>query len=421
MDRSRLWHWGGLLVLLSLLLGCSLFSVTPPATVSLPTATSSPTATAAPSETPAVTSPGDICPEPSAVSPPQREDAGGEAQDVEAWIDEVRTYLSAGGDPADVPLLDYEALHRGDLTGEGSQETIYAFIDLQAQQLVPAVHLVVFACRAQEMTVLYHYVPMDGYSLELIGVEDLTQDGVADLVFSEFTCGAHTCWHTPLVWSWGMNDFENRMAEEFQYPFPTYELRDNELVVMSVGVGSVGAGPQRPSTTTLAWTGEAIAVIEETLDEPTYRYHAFLDGERALSTGAYDEAESAYARVIEDASLEPWGAFYGAEEERAWLEILAQWRKVILAVMTERPVEAQAAYEALDVALGEQDPGVPVLVLAQRFWQAYQEGSDAAAACAFAINALESEAVLDFLNSFGYANPIYEHSDLCPVLDFVGE
>jgi hypothetical protein len=418
MNHSHIRIWGTMGVLVCFALGCSALTAAPP-TLAPPTPTAMPTSI--PSAVPTmITSPEvALCPERRPLAPPQRSSA--DPSDLDTFVAEVQTYLTEGGDPADVPLLDYETSQRGDLTGTGSQEIVYVLIDTDAEQIVPMVHLIIYTCQAGEMMQLYRYVPPDGSSLELIGVTDLTQDGISDLVFSEFTCGAHTCWHTPYVWTWSGTDFANRMGAEYQFPYPTFELTPAALVVRSVGVGSVGAGPQRPSTTTLAWTGEAVTVTEETLDEPTYRYHAFLDGERAVSEGVYEVARTAYSRTIEDGTLESWGALYGVDEERQWLGVLAQWRKVIVFALQDRFADAQAAFDGIDLTLDAQAPGAPASVLAQRFWQAYQESGEVISACAFAINSDAAQPTLDFLNTFGYANPFFEDQDLCPALNFAGE
>ncbi len=416
--------WAGLVVLLGLSLGCSFFAEAPP-TISMPSATplhtAAPAATLVPVTTKATQTPpaspvASGCPVSRVVSPPAQlvDDPSG----LEHFIEDLQIYLTQGGDPGLVPLMDFEMMLRGDLTGDGNKETVFALIDPQSDQLFPEAHLVVFACQAGDVKVLYRYTPLEGYSLELIAVQDLTQDGVADLVFSEYSCGAHTCWHTPNVWSWQGNDFVNQMGDDFQFPYPVYSVAPAGLTVVSAGVGSVGAGPQRPITTTLAWTGQVITVTGEVLGSPTYRYHAFLDGDRAMSASDYASAATDYERVVVDDTLEPWGAFYDAGEERQWFGVLGRWRQVILAAIQGQSAEAQAAYDSLDPMLTPEDPGYPVIELAQRFWRSYQRDGDVTAACAYAMDTDQAQLALDFLNSFGYSNPVYEVSDLCPAYGY---
>jgi hypothetical protein len=272
------------------------------------------------------------------------------------------------------------------------------------------------------MATLYRYEPGEWFGLELIGAQDLTQNNVADLVFTEVTCGAHTCWSTPRVWSWREQDFENQMGAEFSYPYAEFALHADSLVAVSGGIGSVGAGPQRVVTTTLTWTGSVITATQTSPAPPDYRYHAWLDAERALAQGEPARARASYERTIEDETLKAWGAAVDPESEAAWLKDLARWRLVM--------VHAKLGHEADRAAYAEtllaQEPDAvtyPVTVLAERFQREYDRSGDVAGACAYAIGAaggsangdvsVETQAVLDFLNSFGYANPTYGPGDLC--------
>ncbi len=348
------------------------------------------------------------CPEPSHIEPPARD------LSLDAYIVALREFLRQGGDPALVSLQEQEELHLGDLTGDGVEEAVFLLIDPDAQQFPPKGHLAIYTCESGEVTLLYHYKPGDWYGLELIGIADLTEDGVAELSFSEISCGANTCWHTPRVWSWQGRDFEARMEDEFLFPFPWYTLQNGALVVVSHGMGSVGAGPQRTITTTLAWTGTAITITDEIFAPATYRYHAFLDGDRALAGGDFGTAEALYRRVAEDPSLELWGAFASTEEEQTWLVALGRWRLMLLQAYLGNSTEAEATYATLR---DENAPGTTAYALVglgERFWRGYQRNDDLGNACSYVMGGVEVPAVLDFLATFGYANPIYEAVHLCP-------
>ena len=60
--------------------------------------------------------------------------------------------------------------------------------------------------------------------------------------------------------------------------------------------------------------------------------------------------------------------------------------------------------------------GNAVAQLAQHFWEEYLGTGNVAYGCLEAVNAPEVPEVLDFLNSFGYANPSYVAEELCPFL-----
>lgn len=366
----------------------------------LPTATLPPTATPNP------------CPPRSDIAPPGRD------QDLDTTIAAVQDYLNQGGDPGRVQLGQQEGMQQADLTGDGVSETVFVFVDPDLQQIPPKGHLVIYACRSGSITTLYHYEPGDWYGLEFIGIGDLTEDGVADLAFSEVSCGAHTCWHTPHVWSWRGNDFKHQMGAEFQFPYPWYTLEAGTLVVESQGVGSVGAGPQRTVTTTLAWAGSVITITDEKVAPPTFRYHAFLDGDRALGAGDFETAESMYRRVVDDPSLEEWGAFTSTDEEYTWLVALGRWRLMTLSAYLEDPLAAESIYTELSDSIAPGATGYPVVGLAERFWRGYQRKGDVPDGCNYALGGAEAALAVDFLNTFGYANPFYTVEYLCPFTVF---
>ncbi len=407
-------RWAALPTLLLLSLGCSLLGVAPSTpVVSSPTPQPEPTITPAPpTPTLAPTSPPlsveDVCPPLDAVTPPERSAV------LDDDLEALSVFLSAGGDVSAFPLQEQEASLRGDITGDGIEEIVFTLIDPQSELIPPRTVMVIYTCREGRMTVLYRYEPGEWFGLQLITTADLTQDGVSELVFSEFSCGAHTCVHMPKAWSWQGGDFENRMGAEFSFPYPDFTVDSGELVVVSSGVGSVGAGPQRSVTTWMGWTAEIITITNEVPAPPTYRYHAFLDGEVAFAAGDYTTADAAYTRTIDDDSLEPWGAFSGVEAEREWFIALAHWRLMMLEAFQDRSQEAEVHLDYL-MDLDSGSAGYPVVSLAERFWRAYERDGDAAAACEYGVDTPQGQPVLDFLNGFGYANPFYEQHHLCIV------
>jgi hypothetical protein len=402
-------------LLLTLALGCGLFELVEPARDPAPATLADPSPTPTPipptaTSTPVPSPTPDLCPARDDLPPPPLTD------DLEATIDTLQDYLDSGGDPQQIVLSDYDVLRLGDLTGNGTQEVVFGLVDPLSPGIVPKGHVVIFACRDGGIAQLYRYEPADFNGLELIEIEDLTTDGVADLIFSEFSCGANTCWHTPFVWSWDGSDFVNRIEEPLQFPYPDFSVEDGTLMIVSGGIGSVGAGPQRPVTTTLAWTGELIEITEETTAPPTHRYHAFVDGDLAFASGDLVEAEALYERVLQDETLTAWGAMLSPEEEHDALRALAEWRTVILSVSQDDQAAAEDAYDALMASPQPLEVRAAVQILAERFWRAFQRDSDVLAACAYAVGADAAQVLEDFFFGFGYANPVYESPDLCPHL-----
>ncbi len=306
---------------------------------------------------------------------------------------------------------------QADVTDDGTAETVVSLISPTLELSAPKATLFLYTCQAGTVQTLYTYRPGEWFSLKLIGAQDLTADGVADLVFSEVTCGAHTCWDTLHVWSWNGADFVEQMGTEFMSPYATFYLIKDQIAVSSYGIGSVGAGPQRPLTTTLAWNGQAVTVTATAVGPAAYRYHAFRDGDEALLVGDDARAAQAYQQVLTDDALLSWEAFLSREEERQWFNALAHWRLMVQAVRAGDADAAQTHYTHLITDFPAGRAGSPVTALTQRFWASFQESQNVTYACRAALDTPESQTVLDFLNSFGYANPVYEREDLCPFLN----
>jgi len=356
---------------------------------------------------------------------PARRDVAFPAQPAtfDAYVETLRVYLADGGDPKRLPALlsswqakaaTGETLARADLNGDGTSDTIVAFVNPASTAYPPESILTIYTCREGTVRLLYTYVPGAWFGLNLIGAADVTQDGQADLVFTEIACGAQTCWHTLHVWSWAGRDFQERVGETFTFVDAAFAMQDGLISVGSAGSGAIDAGPQRPITTTLAWAGNGLTVTATMTGPTIYRYHVFRDGDEALFAGRYAYALDAYLRVRNSQMLKAWAVPISRDEEEHWFAALADWRLLLVELQLKNQSNAQGYYDHLLDKFPAGTAGYAVVVLAQRFWDSYSAQADVPLACAAAIRAPEAQDVLDFLNSFGYDNPTYTWGDLCP-------
>ncbi len=334
----------------------------------------------------------------------------------------MQAYLTQGGKPADLValLVDWQArppsgevLLQADLTGDAIPETIVAYVNPETEQPQTESELTIYTCQDQAMKMLYTYQPGEWFNLVLIGAQDMTADGVTDLIFADETCGAHTCWNSPHVWSWAMTDFVDKVGADFSTPYATFMLEDDHIVMTSEGIASVGAGPQRPMTNTLSWNGRVVTVTATGVGPSLFRYHVFRDGDEAFFAHDDRRAKSAYQQVLSDDSLLAWAAYTSEEEERRWFESLAYWRIMLLAIKAGDEALARQHYQTLTAQFAPGQAGYATAALAQSFWQTYEQSRDIDYGCRAALNVPEAQVVLDFLNTFGYANPTYALEDLC--------
>jgi len=337
----------------------------------------------------------------------------------------IGDYLDAGGSPATLAnvLSAWDArpasgspTQQADLTGDGLPEIVVFYEDPLSETIPRASRLAIYTCQSGGVHKIYSYYPGEWLGLASVGVEDLTADGVADLAFTELSCGAHTCWSTLHVWSWNGVDFSEQVGGDFTLPYAIFALEDARVLATSGGIGSVGAGPQRAYTETWAWNGSVITLSTSQVGPARYRYHAFQDGDEALFRSEFDSAYWSYMTLLTDNTLISWEGFYGAEEERRWLAALAHWRLVLMGLKLENYADAEAHYERLQEGFPPHTPGHAVTVLAELFWDRYLEVGNIAYGCEAFINTPEAVEVLDFLNSYGYANPTYTKEALCPYL-----
>ncbi|MBN1873124.1 MAG: hypothetical protein JXA33_02765 [Anaerolineae bacterium] len=397
-----------------LLSNCAPTPITPSLVVLLPT--SAPTATVPPRVSPSPL-PLPLCPSQRPMETPARPAA------FEEYASVLRQYLSAGGAPETLPsiLLTWEVLPdeglgwtQADLTGDDVAESVVAFVNPESDFYPPETQLVVYTCRPGTMDTMYVYQPGAGFGLNLIGAEDLTGDGPAEITFAEIACGAHTCWHTLHVWSWMNTDFTEHAVTNFSVPYPTFYLQAGQLLAVSGGIASVGAGPQRSVTTTLTWNGTIITPTATQVAPAVYRYHVFQDGETAFFAGDYGHAQLSYLKVLEDTGLEPWAEVYSTQEEWRWFDALAHWRLILINIQLQDNELAEQHYHQLEQDFPAGVPGNTVTSLADYFWETYSATYTLAEGCQSILNVPEIQEILDFLNSFGYANPTYIPEDLCP-------
>jgi hypothetical protein len=357
------------------------------------------------------------CPAPS--SPP----LPAQPSDWTGYVEASREFLSAGGAVGALEGLlgSWDALpgdggqvQAADATGNGVDEIVVALRDPTSSYVFPSGGFYIFGCQAGEYVTL-HEETTDGLELRVIQVADTNLDGVADVSYTESTCGAHTCLVSLRILGWNGAAFSNLMGGPLEMPYPAYTVSAGRIDAVSGRIGSVGAEPQRDYFEIWEWNGSIFTVTQELWGEPVYRYHALLDGDRALLEGNYLSAAGAYEMVISDEALEPFDAYYSEAEECARLAAFARWRLLLTRLQMGDPASAQSEYELLQAEYLPGRPGYDVAVMADTFWTAYAAADSVPAGCSAIVAAASAgSSVLEFLNSYGYANPIWQAADLCP-------
>jgi hypothetical protein len=344
----------------------------------------------------------------------------------------IQEYLSAGGDVVALEgtLAAWGALPPEtpgqvaavDLTGDGQAEVVVA-LWVVGEAVAPSGDLLIFGRQGASYELLYQegYDP-SGPAVRLLQVLDANDDGRQDVVYTLSTCGAHTCFDSLQILTWGEAGFFSLMGGRLDMPYPTYAVTPGRIDAESGSVASVGAEPQRGYSEVWEWNGSVFTVTQQVWAPPVYRYHALLDGDHALFAGDYPAAIAAYEQVIGDDTLEEWGAVSGEVDpgvERAQLTAFAQWRLVLTYLQAGDPGGAQAAYEQLQAEYPAGAVGHDVAALAEVFWGTYAaDGSVVDGCVALVATAKRDTSVHDFFNAnYGYANPRWEAEDICPFVE----
>jgi tetratricopeptide (TPR) repeat protein len=310
-----------------------------------------------------------------------------------------------------------------DITGDGRPDVALSVVSPHSDAFPPSGRLYLFACQGDHYQLAFASPELPDYSAPVIhAAQDLTGDGQADLLISRTACGAHTCTAQIEVLLWRSGALENRLeGASDDLPSPVIEVRGPtpqgtfDIAVTGTGINSIGAGPYRQRTRTWSWDPASQTYVPgaDVLLESNFRIHVLHDADQAAAMGDFAEALALYGQVIEDDALDDW---ISGNQGRANLSAFAMYRRVLTFLRWGKPVEAQAAYQALLAAHPAGSPGSAYAQMAEAFWSAYQSEADLAKACTVAqgFAASNAEQVLDPLY-FGYANPAYTASDICPV------
>jgi hypothetical protein len=354
--------------------------------------------------------------------------------DFADYPEAIRQYLSAGGDAATLEstLAGWGALPpeaqgqvlAADLTGDGHAEIVVAL--WRAGGEAPSGDLLIFGHQGGQYALLYQQgVEPYWMTTRLLNILDANEDGHPDVAYTLRTCGAHTCFDTLEIVGWEETGFFSLMGGKLDMPYPTYTVSPGRIDALSGQIGSVGAEPQRGYSEVWEWSDDisAFTVTQEIWELPIYRYHALLDGDRAMLSGDYATAIAAYERAIDDDTLQEWTVT--PAEERAQLAAFARWRLVLTYLQGSDQGKgsdqgnAQIQYTRLQAGYPVGAVGHDAAALAEIFWTAYLANGRITDGCIEVTAAIEiGGPILDFFNAnYGYANPRWEMVDLCPFVE----
>jgi hypothetical protein len=273
---------------------------------------------------------------------------------------------------------------------------------------------------------LVYHASADGYTLAhtgvgvgevvLLGVEDLNTDDLVDIVWTDTTCGQHTCFTSLFVESWNGKTYEDWIVGEPTMAEPDFRFEEAdaagdglEILVHGGVIGSAEAGPQRAWTETYASVGgEPYHLVGQEFDPTTCLYHQIIDANAAFADwmrNGFDTAIDMYLKAVEDKTLKACGKI---DDELNTLRDFARFRLVVAytasgdagsADKVRTAMSNRALRGAADVFYGTYSAT----------WSIVQAARDATNFAA------KNPAAWEFMKDWGYANPGFTAGDLCPL------
>lgn len=260
----------------------------------------------------------------------------------------------------------------------------------------------------------FTYIP----SPSVVGVLDLTKEGLQQIVFAYAYCGASFCKATVDILQWDSAKLRSLMSsprEMLATPlgvYPTIGFQNSghgttDLVLHGGFYGSNGAGAQRARKEIYRWNGTAFVLVETTFAPSNIRYFKVVDANALMLAQDYKHAIELYQEAINNPKLE----LVYKISELDHLQAFSRFRIMVAYTLLGDFKQAQAMRDEL---LAQQPEHIYAQV-AKTFWAAYQPQHNIAAGCnAVTVLARSNKAIPDVLNDFGYANPDFTAEEVCP-------
>lgn len=322
----------------------------------------------------------------------------------------LRSYLQRCG----AFSANWGAVRAVDLLGDETPEVVVVAAEPQEAAGGPLGKLLILRSAPLGWEVAYE----TGVASDIVLLEaaDVNEDGRADVVWTDTTCGANACFTTAHIVSNIDSGFVNWIEDGTTMASANVSLQDvtpegsgEELVLTGGVIGTVQAGPQRAMTTTWASLAGAPYMLQTIRRAPSWcLYHAIEDANRTLDEKRYEDAATAYRAAADDPRLVAcWQRPNEVDELRAF----ALYRLAVASAYDDDQADMEQAIADLD----SRYPDDPLRDLAHIWWIVFRATGDRSAACATAQTFAERHPeTWERLADFGYANPQLTAETICP-------
>jgi LysM repeat protein len=348
---------------------------------------------------------------------------GGCPADPAAFPDAIAIYLN--GSDGDVAALKGWLQGCGLITAEAGDAVEMAVPDAEKNDVVVVIRTSAAGELPHDQLLVYQGTTAD-YALvyqaegvgeiKLLQTKDINADGKPDLVYSDTSCGAHTCFSTLFVESWNGTAFQdwikgNPTMAGAEYSFmDTVPAGEGEEILAHGGlINSAGAGPQRAWTETyVSPEGGPYESYKKAYDESNCLYFQILDANELFNQWnsiGFAPAVLAYDKAVADETAKACGT---DPDELDTLRNFARFRLVVSWVSRGRSDKA--------VQIRSEITYQPLAGAADIFLKGVQNSHSIVQACRDTTKyAEENPGSWIYLSDWGYANPTFTAADLCPL------
>jgi hypothetical protein len=261
----------------------------------------------------------------------------------------------------------------------------------------------------------------------IVGVADLTGDGLPELIADARVCGAHTCYGNYRIIGHtadGYRDLvrppdptEAQAAPVITMSYPDVRLEDSdsdgliEFLVHGGAIGSAGAGVVRPRTDVWGWDGAAIVPAETILDPSPYRHHILYEANDRMAGGDLAEALRLYEAAINDGALRDDGFVHSLEDTYASISQFAAFRLILIDLLRGAPARAAERLAWLQATY----PATAADQAAAQLVANWNGPANLDSVCQTIETNLDVwENPTGTLADMGYGNPVLTAADFCP-------
>ncbi len=251
---------------------------------------------------------------------------------------------------------------------------------------------------------------------QLFTQQDLNNDNIIELVISDYSCGANTCFTNLTVGQWHNGQWQ--ALGVFGQASSQITLNDwdgdgtREFILYGGMVGSVGAGMQRPHMLVYGWQNGRYELLADTPDSSNNPYFLILDAHTALQAGHLDTALALATQALTPSDSNDLTMI----DEWATPRIGAYAAIEAMLVHAIRGETAEIQTLLTTIETNFNAPDNPYIPAAQTLWQTYQQTQDVLAACqAMAAVVQANPEQAQFFTWMGYNMEFIPIEQVCPL------